>query len=36
VDMNELLSFINRWYINDEDVTMRELIEAIVLWNKGS
>lgn len=35
VDMTELSPFISRWNINNLDVTMKELIEAIGLWNKG-
>jgi hypothetical protein len=35
VDMTELSAFIGRWYINNQDVTMKELIEAIGLWNMG-
>lgn len=35
VVMTELSAFLSRWYINNLDVTMKELIEAIGLWNKG-
>jgi hypothetical protein len=35
ISQPELLSFISRWYINNMDVTLKELIEAIGLWNIG-
>ena len=35
VSMSELTSFINRWKVNNQDVTIRELIEAIGLWKRG-
>jgi hypothetical protein len=36
VDMNELTAFINRWNVNNQDVTLKELMEAIGYWNRGS
>lgn len=36
VSINELNSFINRWQLNNQDVTLRRLIQAIGLWQKGS
>jgi hypothetical protein len=33
--MTELTAFIDRWKLNNQDVTIRELIEAIGLWKKG-
>jgi len=35
VDMNELTTFIGRWYISNADVTLKEIIEAIGLWKRG-
>ncbi len=35
VDMTELSAFIVRWLMNNQDVTIRELIEAIGLYKKG-
>ena len=35
VDMTELTAFIDRWHINNLDVTLKELIEAIGLWKRG-
>ncbi|MCJ7816560.1 MAG: discoidin domain-containing protein, partial [Candidatus Aenigmarchaeota archaeon] len=35
VDMNELNIFISRWQLNNLDVTLRELMEAIGLWKRG-
>jgi len=29
------LAFIGRWYVNNLDVTLKELMEAIGLWKKG-
>jgi len=35
VSQPELMSFISRWYTNNQDVTLRELIETIGLWKRG-
>jgi len=35
VNMAELTTFINRWKVNNSDVTLREMIEAIGLWKRG-
>jgi hypothetical protein len=35
VDSTELLAFIDRWKVNNQDVTLREIIEAIGLWKRG-
>ena len=35
VSMSELTAFIDRWKINNLDVTMKEIIEAIGLWKRG-
>lgn len=35
IEMPELTAFIDRWKISNQDVTLRELIEAIGLWKKG-
>ena len=35
VDMNELNAFIDRWKVNNQDVTLKELIEAIGFWKRG-
>jgi hypothetical protein len=35
VDTTELTAFIDRWKINNQDVTLKELIEAIGLLKKG-
>lgn len=36
VDMGELNSHINRWYVNSRDVTMIDVMEAVRLWRGGS
>ena len=35
VSNTELISFIDRWKFNNQDVTIRELIEAIWYWKRG-
>jgi len=35
VSMSELTAFIDRWKLNNQDATIRELIEAIGLWKQG-
>jgi hypothetical protein len=35
VDSTELSAFIDRWKMDNVDVTIRELIEAIGLWKRG-
>jgi len=35
VDMAELNTFMDRWKINNLDVTLKEIIEAIGLWERG-
>jgi len=35
VDTTELSAFIDRWKVNNQDVTLKELIEAIGLWKRG-
>ncbi|MCJ7817149.1 MAG: hypothetical protein MUP55_04800, partial [Candidatus Aenigmarchaeota archaeon] len=35
VSIGELNAFISRWQISNQDVTLRELIEAIGLWKMG-
>ncbi|HJW96643.1 MAG TPA: hypothetical protein VJ485_00595 [archaeon] len=35
VDNTELNAFISRWQLDNVDVTIRELIEAIGLWKGG-
>jgi len=35
VSMPELNAFIDRWKLNNQDVSIRELIEAIGLWKGG-
>jgi hypothetical protein len=35
VEPDELTAFISRWFTSNQDVTMRELMEAIGLWKKG-
>jgi hypothetical protein len=35
IDSSELTAFIDKWKVNNQDVTLRELIEAIGLWKKG-
>jgi hypothetical protein len=35
VSMAELQAFISRWYISNQDVTLRELMEAIGLWKRS-
>jgi hypothetical protein len=35
VEPDELTAFMNRWYANSQDVTMKELMEAIGYWKRG-
>ncbi|MCJ7817182.1 MAG: DNRLRE domain-containing protein, partial [Candidatus Aenigmarchaeota archaeon] len=35
IEMGELTAFITRWQLNNLDVTLRELMEAIGLWKRG-
>jgi hypothetical protein len=35
VDSNELTAFIARWKVNSSDPTLKELMEAIGLWQRG-
>ncbi|MEM7816203.1 MAG: fibronectin type III domain-containing protein [Candidatus Aenigmatarchaeota archaeon] len=35
IDLSELVAFINRWKLDINDVTIKEIIEAIGLWKKG-
>ncbi|MCX6814650.1 MAG: hypothetical protein NTY20_03310 [Candidatus Aenigmarchaeota archaeon] len=35
IEMSELNAFIDKWKINNLDVTLKDLIEAIGLWKKG-
>lgn len=35
VQTGELTAFINRWQISNQDVNLRELIEAIGFWKRG-
>jgi hypothetical protein len=35
VDTTELTAFISRWQVNNQDVTLKELMEAIGLWKRG-
>jgi hypothetical protein len=35
VDMGELTAYIDRWKVNNQDVTIRELIEAIGAWKRA-
>jgi len=35
VDMSELTAFIDLWKVDNQDVTLKELIEAIGLWKRG-
>ena len=35
VEIEELITFIERWKTNSQDVTMQELIEAIGIWKGG-
>jgi len=35
VDTTELSTFIGRWNVNNQDVTLKELMEAIGFWKKG-
>lgn len=32
IDMRELSTFIDRWKVNNQDVSLRDIIEAIGLW----
>ncbi|MCJ7817026.1 MAG: putative metal-binding motif-containing protein, partial [Candidatus Aenigmarchaeota archaeon] len=34
-DMSELTSFIDLWYLDSSNPTLKELIEAIGLWKRG-
>jgi len=36
VSRTELFAFIDLWYVNSSDPTLKELIEAIGLWKMGS
>ena len=35
IEIPELNAFIDRWKVNSQDVTVREIMEAIGLWTKG-
>ncbi len=35
VSLSELNNYIDRWHMDNQDVTIRELIEAIGLWKNG-
>jgi len=35
VSIAELTAYIDRWYANNQDVTLKELIESIGFWKRG-
>jgi hypothetical protein len=35
VEPDELTDFIQRWFTSNQDVSMRELMEAIGYWKRG-
>jgi len=35
VDTTELSTFIDRWKVSNQDVTLKELMEAIGFWKRG-